>query len=101
MWVRIVFMWNRVARLVHESMRCGVEISEQEIPLEQWQSLDMVWKAILSIESSIDSSRLSMDGLRNEMENAFRSTLAVEDKLNALQADVSQWTKAKSLVLQL
>ena len=91
-------MWNRVARLVHESMRCGVEISEQEIPLEQWQSLDMVWKAILSIESSIDSSRLSMDGLRNEMENAFRSTLAVEDKLNALQADVSQWIKAKSRV---
>ncbi len=75
-----------------------MEISEQEIPLEQWQSLDMVWKAILSIESSIDSSRLSMDGLRNEMENAFRANLAVEDKLNALQADVSQWTKAKSRV---
>ncbi len=75
-----------------------MEKSEQEIALEQWQSLDMLWKAILSIESSIDSSRLSMDGLRNEMENAFRSTLAVEDKLNGLQADVSQWTKAKSRV---
>ncbi len=72
--------------------------AEPEVPLEKWQALDAVWKAVLSMEASIDSSRLSMDGLRNEMENAFKKTLGVEEKLHGLQADVSQWTKAKSRV---
>jgi hypothetical protein len=75
-----------------------VDASEQEIPPEQWQALEALWKAILGLEASIDSSRINMDGLRAEMEAAFRKTLAVEEKLHALQADVAQWTKAKSRI---
>lgn len=70
----------------------------EEVALEQWQLLDGIWSAIVSLESSIDASRLGMDGLRAEMDSAFKRPLAVEEKLNALQADVAQWTKAKSRV---
>lgn len=70
----------------------------EEFPLEKWQALDVIWKAIISLESSIDATRLGMDGLRAEMDAAFKRPLAVEEKLNALQADIAQWTKAKSRV---
>ena len=66
------------------------------IPLEKWQALDAVWKAILILEAGIDSSRLSADGLRGELEAAFKKPLGVEEKNYALQADVAQWTKAKN-----
>jgi uncharacterized protein YoxC len=69
-----------------------------EVPLEKWHALDAVWKAILGLEASIDSARLSVDGLRGEMETAFKKALPVEDKNHALQADVAQWTKAKSRI---
>ena len=71
---------------------------EQDVPLEQWQALDALWKAILGLEASIDASRLGMDGLRAEMETAFKRSLNVEEKLNALQADIGQWNKAKGRV---
>jgi hypothetical protein len=76
-----------------------MEVGEvEDVSLEKWQLLDVLWKAILSLESSIDATRLNMEGLRNEMDAAFKRPLAVEEKLNALQADVAQWTKAKSRV---
>ena len=68
------------------------------VSLEQWQALDALWKAILGLEASIDASRLGMDGLRAEMEAAFKRSLAAEEKLHALQADVAQWTRAKARV---
>lgn len=74
------------------------EGGEQEIPPETWHALEALWKTILGLEASIDSSRLGMDGLRAEMEAAFKKTLAVEDKLHALQADVAQWTSAKNRI---
>jgi len=75
-----------------------VDVSEQEIPPEKWQALDALWKSILGLEVSIDTLRLSMDGVRLEMEAGFRKSLTVEEKVHALQADVSQWTKAKNRV---
>jgi chromosome segregation ATPase len=75
-----------------------VDLAEPEIPLEQWQALEALWKAILVLEASIDSARLNMGGLQSEMENAFRKSLTAEDKLHALQADISQWNQAKSRV---
>jgi hypothetical protein len=71
---------------------------EQEIPLEKWQALEASWKTILGLEASIDSSRLSMDALRGEMENAYKKSMTVEEKLHALQSDVAQWNKAKSRI---
>jgi hypothetical protein len=68
------------------------------VPPEQWQALDALWKAILGLEAAIDALRLGMDGLRIEMEAAFKKSLTVDEKVHCLQADVSQWTKAKNRV---
>jgi len=74
------------------------EVMVGDVPPEKWQALDACWKTILGLEASIDTLRLSLDGLRAEMENAFKKTLGADEKLNALQADVIQWNKAKSRV---
>ncbi|HET6572210.1 MAG TPA: hypothetical protein VFG68_01300 [Fimbriiglobus sp.] len=74
------------------------EGGEQDVPPEKWQALEALWRAILGIEAGIDSLRHSMESLRNEMEAEFRRSLAAEDKLHALQADVALWNKAKSRV---
>src|SRR5262249_38708533 len=50
------------------------------------------------IEASIDALRASMEGLRTEMEAAFKKSLNVEEKVHALQADLAQWNKAKNRV---
>lgn len=65
---------------------------------EQWQVLEAKWKAILGVEATIDASRMSVEGLRAELESEFRRTLAVEHKVHALQSDVANWNKAKSRV---
>ena len=84
--------------LVLGSGRCGVNSSEQEVPPEQWQGLEALWRAILGLEASIESLRLGMEGLRVEMEAAFKKSLVVEEKVHALQADVAQWNKAKGRI---
>ncbi|HEY2787036.1 MAG TPA: hypothetical protein VGJ05_18895 [Fimbriiglobus sp.] len=74
------------------------EVGGEDVPPEKWQALEALWKTILGIEAGIDSLRLGMDGLRAEMEGAFRKTMGIEEKNNALQADVAQWNKAKTRV---
>ncbi len=69
-----------------------------DVPPEKWQALEALWKTILGLEVGLESSRLSMEALRVEMEAALRQSLTVEEKLHALQADVAQWNKAKSRV---
>jgi hypothetical protein len=69
-----------------------------EIPEEKWQDLEARWNAILGLEASVDTIRISMEGLRTEMEAASRKTLQSEEKVHALSADVAQWNKAKSRV---
>ena len=76
----------------------GDDAVEQDVPPERWQALEVLWKAILGIEAGIDSLRHSMESLRNEMEAEFRRSLAADEKVHALQADVAQWNKAKSRV---
>jgi hypothetical protein len=46
----------------------------------------------------MDTVRISLDTLRTEMETAVRKMLTGDDKIYAANADVSQWTKAKSRV---
>ena len=74
------------------------ESNAGEMTPEKWQALDACWKSILGLEAAIDALRLGMDGLRMEMEGAFKKSLHVDEKVNALQSDVLQWTKAKSRV---
>jgi hypothetical protein len=70
----------------------------QEVSPETWQALEAIWRIILGLETSIDTLRLSMDTLRLELETGFKRTLTVEEKVDALQADVVQWNKAKGRV---
>jgi hypothetical protein len=75
-----------------------VNSSEQEVPPEKWQALEAPWKAILGLEASIETLRLGVEGLRAEMEAAFKKSLVVEEKVHAPQGDVAQWNKAKGRI---
>jgi hypothetical protein len=72
------------------------ENSEAEISEAKWQDLEARWNAILGVEASVETLRISMETLRSEMEGSSRKMLTPDEKLNALGADVAQWTKAKS-----
>lgn len=67
-----------------------------EVTPEQWQALDGLWKAILTLEANIETTRQSANGLRSDMEREFRQTLTVEEKLHASQADIGEWNRAKN-----
>jgi hypothetical protein len=71
---------------------------EPEVPEAKWQDLEARWNAILGLEASVDTLRISMESLRAELEASSRKTLTADEKLHALNADVAQWTKAKSRV---
>jgi hypothetical protein len=72
------------------------ESGDAELSSAQWQDLEARWNAILGLEASIDTLRIRMEGLRTEMESALQRTLTVDEKVNALNGDVAQWSKAKS-----
>ena len=72
--------------------------AEEVVPPETWQALEARWKAILGVEAGIETIRQNMEGLRGEMEAAFKKSLNVDEKVHALQADVANWNKAKSRV---
>lgn len=74
------------------------ESAESEIPESRWQELEARWNTILGLEASIDTLRISVESLRAEMESSSRKSLSMEEKLHALNSDVAQWNKAKSLV---
>jgi hypothetical protein len=75
------------------------ESDESTIPAATWQKLEARWYAILNFESTMDSMRISMEGLRAEMEAASTKMLNTEEKLHASNADVLQWNQAKSRVI--
>jgi hypothetical protein len=72
---------------------------DPEIPEAKWQELEARWKAILELEASMEALRVSMEGLRAEMDASSRRTLTTDEKVNAPNADVAQWNKAKSRAL--
>jgi hypothetical protein len=69
-----------------------------EATTAQWQDFEARWNAILALEGSIDTLRLTIEAARVELENAWNKPLTPEEKLNALRADVAQLTKAKNRV---
>jgi hypothetical protein len=75
------------------------ESGEPEIPETKWQDLEARWNAILGLEASMDTLRISLEALRTEMEASSRRMLTAEEKAHALNADVAQWNKAKSRIL--
>ncbi len=62
----------------------------------KWQELVTRWNTILGIEVTIDTLRQRMESLRSELESSSNKSLSADEKLNALNADVAQWNKAKS-----
>ena len=74
------------------------EGAAQEALLEKWHALESAWRAILMVEASIETLRLSMDGLRGEMDGAFNRQMSFDERMNAMQADVAQWTAAKNRI---
>ena len=76
----------------------GTESIEPEILTAKWQDLEARWKAILGLEASMDTLRISMEGMRSELEAVSKQPLTAEEKLHALSSDVVQWNKAKSRV---
>jgi uncharacterized protein YoxC len=71
---------------------------EREITSPTWQDLEARWKAIIGLEATLDTLRISMEGLQTEMEGSLKKTLTTEEKVHARRADVAQWNKAKSRV---
>jgi hypothetical protein len=69
---------------------------EADRPAAVQQILEARWRAILGLEGTIDGLRLSMENIRNEMETSLKKTLMTEEKVNALNADIDRWNKAKS-----
>lgn len=69
-----------------------------EVSPEKWQATEALWKTILGLEAAIDASRLGMDSLRSEMDSSLKKQLSVDEKTNALQNDVTQWSKAKTRI---
>jgi hypothetical protein len=74
----------------------AVESCELETASAKWQDLEARWKALLGLEATMDTLRISMEGLRAELETSLKRMLTAEEKLHALAADVVQWNKAKS-----
>ena len=76
----------------------STETAGPEISLSKWQDLEARWKAILGLESTMESLRQRMDTLRADMEASWNKALTPEEKGNALNTDVAQWAKAKARV---
>jgi hypothetical protein len=69
-----------------------------EVSSAKWQDLEARWKSILGLEATIDTLRLSMEGLINDMQNSSQKSLTIEEKNHALRADIAQWQKVRSRV---
>jgi hypothetical protein len=74
------------------------EGGEPEALAARWVEIEGRWRAILGVEASIDTMRLTLEGLQTEMQTSLGKTLTLEEKLNALNADVASWNKAKSRI---
>lgn len=72
---------------------------DTEMPEAKWQEIEARWNAILVLEANMETLRISMDGLRGELEAAARRTLSGDDKFYGSNADVAQWTKAKNRIV--
>jgi predicted nucleic acid-binding Zn-ribbon protein len=70
--------------------------SEAEFLSRKWDELEARWQAVLGLEAGVDSLRQRMDTLRAQMDGSLKMTLRTEVKVNALNADVVQWNRAKS-----
>lgn len=76
----------------------GDEGGEPDTAAAKGPELEARWKAILGLEATIDTWRISMEGLRAELEASLKRTLTPDEKLHSISTDVVQWNKAKSRI---
>jgi hypothetical protein len=74
------------------------ESAELDAASIKWQTLEARWKALLGVEATMDTLRISMEGLLAEMESSLARSLTTQEKLHALSTDLTEWNKAKSRV---
>ncbi|MGL4550843.1 MAG: hypothetical protein ACRC33_06620 [Gemmataceae bacterium] len=74
-------------------------VPESDVAEARWQEFEARWNAVLGLEATVEGLRISLEALRAEMEVSSRRNLTAEERVNALNADVAQWTKARSRVL--
>jgi hypothetical protein len=89
---------NLHVRLKQPRADAATQSGAPEIPEAKWQDLEGRWNAILGLEASVDTLRISMEGLLAELEASGRRTLTSEEKVHALNADVAVWNKAKTRI---
>lgn len=70
--------------------------SDPKKVLIKWQELQARWNNILGLEVTIDTLRQRMESLRGEIESESARHMSTDEKINAMNADVAQWNKAKS-----
>lgn len=82
-----------------------VQLLQEDVPYDgpvpaeimaKWRKLEARWNTIVALEVNIDTLRLRMESLRAEVESASNKSMTSEEKMHAMNADVAQWTKAKS-----
>lgn len=69
-----------------------------EVSSALWDELESHWKTVMGLEANIEALRVSAESLMAEMECSFKQSLSPEEKLHAMRADVTQWTKEKRRV---
>jgi hypothetical protein len=74
------------------------EGGQAEIASTKWQDLESRWNAILGLEAMIETLRLTLEGVRVELESLSKTTLSPEERLYARKDDVSRWTRARTRV---
>jgi hypothetical protein len=73
--------------------------SPSDIPEAKWNEIESRWNAVLGLEASLETLRISVEGARAELDSASRRVLTGDDKIYAMNADVAQWSKAKNRAL--
>jgi len=81
-----------------KSVSVDVQRAFWRLETKKWQEPESRWKTILGLEASIDDLRTGIERLCAELEASSKRTLTTEEKLHALAADVSEWTRAKSRI---
>jgi hypothetical protein len=68
---------------------------EAESPSLKWQDLETRWHTLLGVEANIETLRLTLEGIRVELEALCRKILTPEERLYARRDDVSRWDREK------
>jgi hypothetical protein len=83
---------------VSASTSKDLEGDQAEAASLKWQDLEARWNTIVGLEAGIDSLRLTLEGVRVELEASCKKTLTPEERLFARRDDVARWDREKKRV---